>query len=257
MSISGSAKLRLLLAIVLFGTVTLAPVHGAELAKFKTIYSDNVTGSFALTGNTNQTCSTVLGEGQDSCAAARNFQGSLGQLNNEAHVMRDVELPVGAVDRSLIFNASANEISIPRNSQVIKAFLFWFGTLEIPASADFGVAPEDDSKADQVIFAGPGQDCLPVSECVVSGTQETESLGVGISGYYASVADVTNRVLSQQSGWQTSGTAQSAKYTVANVQAAQGKGTSAGWSLIVVYANAGEPLQHIELQSGLALIAPR
>ncbi|MBU6347373.1 MAG: cadherin-like domain-containing protein, partial [Actinomycetales bacterium] len=36
-----------------------------------------------------------------------------------------------------------------------------------------------------------------------------------------------------------------------------GKGTSAGWSLIVVYANAGEPLQHIELQSGLALIAPR
>ena len=230
----------------------------AELEPFKALFAENLSGSFALTGNTNQTCSTVLGPNSAECVAARNFHGDLRNINNDSHVMRNIEQSVGGIDRAQIFNSSANEIVIPRNSKVVKAFLFWFGTLEVPAKDDFGVAPVSPEDSNQVIFAGPKDNCQPISKCLVSGTQYTESLGSGIAGFYAAHADVTDSVTADlASGWTPIGASDQAKYTVANVQSAQGIGTSAGWSLVVVYANNQSALQHIEVKSGFALVAPR
>ena len=230
----------------------------AELESFRSVFAQNLTGSFALTGNTNQTCSTTLGIEQTSCQAARNFNSSMRELNNDAHVMRNIEQPIGTVDKSLIFNSSANEISIPRNSKVVSAFLYWFGTLEVPTEAEFGIAPNNPMKANQVLLAGPNDNCQTIAECTETGIQVTESLGSGISGFYAAHADVTKRVSDDlEQGWTASSTSETAKYTVANIQSAQGVGTSAGWSLIVIYTNSNSPLQHIELQSGFSLVAPR
>lgn len=234
--------------------------QSAELAQFASIYSANINGTFTLTGNTNQSCSTVLGAAAATCLSARDFSGLSSNLNNDAHVMRNTEVVMGDLPPSEIFNSSANEISVPAGSTITKAFLFWFGTLEVPDSADFGVAPISESKRGTVLFAGPGEDCsgAAIADCEVDGTVSTESLGAGQSGFYVAHADVTQKVAEQfGQDWAVKSDSKSALYSVGNIQGAQGLGTSAGWSLLVVYANASEDLQHIEIKSGLALVAPR
>jgi len=174
--------------------------------------------------------------------------------------MRNTEVTVGNLPSSQIFNSSANEISVPIGSTITKAFLFWFGTLEVPDSSDFGVAPVDESKRGTVLLAGPAEDCsgAAIADCEVDGTVSTESLGAGQSGFYVAHADVTQKVAEQfGQDWTVKSGSKSGVYSVGNIQGAQGLGTSAGWSLLVVYANSNQDLQHIEIKSGFALVAPR
>jgi uncharacterized repeat protein (TIGR01451 family) len=184
----------------------------------------------------------------------------MSNLNNDSHVMRNTQIPIANIQPSKIFNSSANEISVPTDSSVSKAVLFWFGTLEVPEASAFGVAPIDEAKRGQVLFAGPNDDCSGVAivECEVNGTVSTESLGAGQNGFYAAFADVTEKVATQFSHvWKIKSDQKTASYSVGNIQGAQGLGTSAGWTLLIVYANADEEIRHIEIQSGLALVAPR
>ncbi len=235
-------------------------VRSAELATFHSIYSANLTGSFTLTGNTNQTCSTVLGDNSSSCADSRNFSGPMSNLNNDAHVMRNTEMAMGNIDSKEIFNSSANEISVLSGSTISKAVLFWFGTLEVPEVNEFGVPPIDPAKRGTVLFVGPKDDCsgADIVNCEVDGTVSTESLGAGQNGFYVAHADVTDKIAAEFSqDWTTKSQQRSGSYSVGNIQGAQGIGTSAGWSLLIVYANANEDLRHVEIKSGLALVAPR
>ena len=235
-------------------------VRSAELAPFKSIYSANLTGSFTLTGNTNQSCSTVLGDNSSSCVDARNFNGPLSDFNNDEQVMRNTEIPMGKVDSKAIFNSSANEISVPSGSTISKAYLFWFGTLEVPQDSSFGIAPVNEAERGTVLFAGSKDDCsgAAIVNCEVNGTVSTESLGAGQNGFYVAHADVTNKIATDYSHYRTAKSQQESEiYSVGNIQGAQGIGTSAGWALMIVYANAAEDLRHIEVKSGLALVAPR
>ena len=251
-------NLAFIISVLSATVIGIPSAESAELATFQTLYSENLTGSFTLTGNSNQTCSTNLGPNSDSCYLARNFTGVANELNNDAHVMRNTEVSVAAVDSSKIFNSSINEIKIPASSQIKKAYLFWFGTLETPSAQEFGVAPLVASKANEVILAGPGEDCTPLTSCTVTGTQYTESLGAGESGFYVSHADVTTRIKQNYPElWSSSSGHRNAQFTVANVQGAQGLGTSAGWAIVLIYESAAEQLQHIEFKSGLTLVAPR
>jgi len=235
-------------------------VKSAELAPFNSIYSANLTGSVTLAGNTNQTCSATLGENAESCADALNFSGTVNNLNNDAHVMRNTQIEMANISPDAVFNSSSNEISVPTGSTLNKAVLFWFGTLEVPEATGFGVAPQDEKKRGTVLFAGPKDDCSggKIADCEVTGTVFTESLGAGQNGFYAAHADVTDKVATEVSSvWETKSQHKSAKYSVGNIQGAQGLGTSAGWALMIVYGNADEELRHIEIKSGLALVAPR
>lgn len=234
--------------------------QSAELAPFASIYSANLTGSFTLTGNTNQTCSTILGANASDCSRARNFAGPMSSLNNDWHVMRNSEITMGNIAQSEIFNSSANEVSVPSGSIITKAFLFWFGTLEVPDSSQFGIAVADEKKRGTVLFAGPAEDCSGalIENCEETGAVSTESLGAGQNGYYVAHADVTAKIVRQYSeNWTAESDQKSAVYSVGNVQSAQGVGTSAGWSLVVIYANPEQDLRHIEVKSGLALVAAR
>lgn len=234
--------------------------QSAELAPFNSIYSANLTGSFTLTGNTNQSCSSVLGDNSSSCADARNFNGPLSDFNNDVHVMRNTEIPMGKIDSKAIFNSSANEISVPSGSTISKAYLFWFGTLEVTNDSSFGVAPVNEAERGTVLFAGSKDDCsgAAIVNCEVDGAVSTESLGAGQDGFYVAHADVTNKIAAQFSHYRTTKPQQESEiYSVGNIQGAQGIGTSAGWTLMIVYANANEDLRHIEVKSGLALVAPR
>ena len=247
-------------AVMASGTTFTKVAGAAELTQFKSIYSANLNGAFTLTGNTNQSCSTDLGGATASCASARNFIGADSDLNNDAHVMRNTEVPIANLAPSEIFNSSTSEITVPSGSTISKAFLFWFGTLEVPSSAEFGIAPLDAANRGTVLFAGPSQDCSggAIADCEIHGTVYTESLGAGQNGYYVAHADVTEKLKTQFSKvWKAKSDTKTALYSVGNIQGAQGIGTSAGWSLLVVYANAAEDLQHIEIKSGLALVAPR
>ncbi|MCX6404825.1 MAG: Ig-like domain-containing protein [Actinobacteria bacterium] len=235
-------------------------VRSAELTPFNSIYSANLTGSFTLTGNTNQSCSTVLGDNSSSCADARNFNGTLSDFNNDVHVMRNTEIAMGNIDSKAIFNSSANEISVPSGSTISKAYLFWFGTLEVPQDSSFGITPVNEAERGTVLFAGSNDDCsgAAIVNCEVDGTVSTESLGAGQDGFYVAHADVTNKIATDYSHYRTTKSLQESEiYSVGNIQGAQGIGTSAGWTLMIVYANAAEELRHIEIKSGLALVAPR
>ena len=249
-----------IVTVLIFSYLVSIPANSAELAPFSSIFSANLTGSFTLTGNTNQSCSTALGDSSASCSGARNFSGQLMDLNNDSQVMRDVKVPMGDIEASQIFNSSANEIAVPTGSTISKAVLFWFGTLEVPDSSQFGIAPLNEAKRGTVLLAGPADNCsgAAISSCEVDGAVATESLGAGENGFYVGHADVTQKIADDYSTAWTKATGHlSALYSVGNIQGAQGIGTSSGWSLVVVFANPNQDLQHIEIKSGLALVAPR
>ena len=235
------------------------PASSVEIAPFTTLFAANTNGAFAVTGNTNQTCSISEGPNQATCLAARNFAGNPSDFNNESHVMRDYSVGMAGIEGKDLFNSSSNQLEVPVSAKILKAYLFWFGTLETPTPADFGVAPLDESMRDKVIFAGPGQDCsgTKIVDCLVDGRSTTESLGANQFGYYSAYSDVTARVSETQNSWATLGDKQHPVFSVGNIQGAQGVGTASGWSLVLVYQHPDEALRHLELQSGFAFIAAR
>ena len=236
-----------------------SPVNAIEITPFTSIYSENIHGQFVVTGNTNQSCSFTIGVNASYCHQAQDFQISNHQ-NNDDFVMRDVEQPMANIASSRLFNASSSQVQFPRGSTIAKAYLFWFGTLETPSQAHFGIEPQNAGQTNQVLFSRPNEDCsgLHISQCLVTGSTFTESIGSGESGYYISHADVTARLIDLNlMNWTTVGSIQSAVFSVGNVQGAQGIGTSAGWSLLVVYENPNESLKHVDIQAGFGFIAPR
>ena len=253
-------RIALVLVALVGQIVACAPSAPAiEIAPFTSIYSRNINGQFVVTGNTVQTCSDALGIHAHQCLEARNF-GSSTLINNDDFVMRNLVQPMGNIPSSQLINASSAQIQFPRGAIVKKAFLFWFGNLETPSQSQFGIAPQDESAKNKVLFSRPNENCSGVKEsaCTISGSVYTESLGANQEGFYSAHADVTTKLLdSHNMEWTTIGDIQSAIFSVGNIQGAQGLGTSAGWSLVVVYAHPDENFRRINIDTGFGFIAPR
>ena len=253
-------RIALVLVALVGQIVACAPSAPAiEIAPFTSVYSRNINGQFALTGNSVQTCSDALGVNASHCIEARNF-GSTAKINNDDFVMRNLVQPMGNIPSSQLINASSAQIQFPRGAIVKKAFLFWFGNLETPSQAQFEIAPQDESAKNKVLFSRPNENCSGVKEsaCTISGSVYTESLGANQEGFYSAHADVTTKLLdSHNMEWTTIGDIQSAIFSVGNIQGAQGLGTSAGWSLVVVYTHPDENFRHINIDTGFGFIAPR
>lgn len=117
------------------------------------------------------------------------------------------------------FNSSSAALDMPPGSTVRFAGLYWGGQ-------------DNDADRDEVLFeVGAGQGYQTVTASVID-----TSGSINYQGF----ADVTSLVAAQGNDI----------YTVANVQAREGRGRYAGWSLVVVYENPDEPWRNLTVFDG-------
>ncbi|MGA5898063.1 DUF3344 domain-containing protein [Streptomyces venetus] len=129
------------------------------------------------------------------------------------------------------YNSSRGEVRLPSGSRVSYARLYWGGNLR----AGEQKPPEDNGR---VLVAEPGGEYKELIADTVVGHRELD----GMDAFQAS-ADVTRLVREGGPGL----------YTVAQINIAMGNspaGTWGGWTLVVAYERAEEPLRHLSLWDG-------
>lgn len=129
------------------------------------------------------------------------------------------------------YNSSRGEVNLPAGSRVTYARLYWGGNLRVGEQKP----PEDNGR---VLIAEPGGDYKELLADTVVGHRVAD----GADAFQAS-ADVTRLVQDAGPGL----------YTVAQVNVAMGRseaGAWGGWTLVVAYENAEEPLRHLAIWDG-------
>lgn len=129
------------------------------------------------------------------------------------------------------YNSSRAEVRLPRDARVTYARLYWGGNLRVGEQKP----PKDNGR---VLIAEPGG----AYKAVLADTVVGHRVAPGADAFQAS-ADVTKLVRSSGSGL----------YTVAQVNVAMGRsaaGAWGGWTLVVAYEKAAEPLRHLVLWDG-------
>lgn len=245
-----------LVTINLLTLITATQSSAVTLASFTTRYEANLSGDFGITGNTVVTCSEESGDfGSSSCVNARAGEGPLISLDNDAHKMRNLEVPLGLLESSKVFNSSVGELRVPPGSTIKYAELFWSGSLLVDSG---DIPPVDAAAKNEVLFAVGNQDCtLPGDPCVVTANADqvaVESLGVD-SGQYRASAVVTSEL--QAADFSTSDGVSKLNLAVGNVQTSLGVDKAAGWSVMVVYENSDSELRHVQILGGLGVVARR
>ncbi|MGW3233667.1 DUF7927 domain-containing protein [Kitasatospora sp. NPDC001095] len=152
--------------------------------------------------------------------------------------------------------ASSAKLNIPAGARVLNARLYWQLN---PVGTSLTSTSGDASKADQVSVKVPGAtgyqrltaDTYDWFDQKVGGTPPAPLTA------HAGVKDVTELVRSAGSG----------EYTVADIQACQGRSSAGdfggqnvgcwgGWSLVVAYEDPKEPLRYLQVWDGYQLIRP-
>ncbi|MEP6634008.1 MAG: DUF11 domain-containing protein, partial [Luteimonas sp.] len=212
-----------LIALSLLATTN---VFASTLVRgFTPRFSVTTRGDLLVIGNTVMTCpgtSAICAPAQNgvSVAAANN--------NNNAHDM--VWINTDAVTTSPE-NSSRATLTIPGGSTVLFAGLYWGA--DTSAGTNGSAAPTPANR-NQVRFATPA-----------SGFAITTAAQVDISGSrYSGFADVTARVQAGGGGL----------YRVSGVQAGRGQDRYAGWTLVVIVANASLPPRNMVVFDGYATI---
>jgi len=171
-----------------------------------------------LIGNQLLNCPT----GAAGCTAAQNGSG-----NNNDYAMVYVDVDGDAST----FNSSSATLTFPAGASVLRAYLYWGGD----TSASSGGAAAPTPAANNTIeFKAPGG----AYQTITAGT--LDSTGSRFSG----VADVTSIVSAAGGG----------VYTAANLQAGTGGDRYGGWSLVVIYQDATQPLRSVTLFDGAATV---
>ncbi|MEU8452924.1 DUF3344 domain-containing protein [Streptomyces griseoaurantiacus] len=135
------------------------------------------------------------------------------------------------------YNSSRAELRLPPGASVRYARLYWGGNLRVGEQKP----PADNGR---VLIAEPGG----AYKALLADTVVGHRAAHGADAYQAS-ADVTGLVRSSGSG----------AYTVAQINVAKGRsaaGSWGGWTLVVAYDKASEPLRHLALWDGFEALAP-
>jgi RNA polymerase sigma factor (sigma-70 family) len=194
------------------------------------LYTDFDTGSVLIVGNSSMTCNV---KASSTCADAQKGVATVPKvpdtLNRQLQPMIYVDNPtVRDADGRDPFNASSATLALG-DATVSRAYLVWGGDTRIERSSAI-----DPTKQNQVRLTTPDG----AFHDVVSTTVETWTDG----SIYSAYADVTDLVRS-------TGT-----YRVSDIQAAQGVGGLAGWSLVVVTHDPAAPMRLLAVTTPGALI---
>ncbi|MFC8274486.1 DUF3344 domain-containing protein [Streptomyces sp. NPDC057271] len=135
------------------------------------------------------------------------------------------------------YNSSSAEVRVPAGSRVSYARLYWGGNLKVGEQK-----PHKDNG--RVLIAEPGGRYKAVLADSTIGHRTAD----GADAFQAS-ADVTELVRSARDGL----------WTVAQVNVAMGRsavGGWGGWTLVVAYENAADPLRRLTLWDGFETVGP-
>jgi uncharacterized repeat protein (TIGR01451 family) len=228
----------LALTAALCTVLPLAVANAAE-RPFEPRFSTNVNGQITSAANALLQCpnDTVDGGLNAQCNQAR---AGTNARNNNSMDMRMIDVDS---DPST-FNSSRADLALPSGYEVLFAGLYWTADTSrgdvIKGTNGFVGAPSAAPNAaalGQVLFTVPG---------AASSTAVTaSSLDQATSKEYGAFADVTALVRSAGPG----------TYTVANVQAGTGGNRGGGWTLLVAYADADEPLRNLAVSDGFLKVA--
>ena len=223
---------------VISALIPLAAASAAE-RPFALRYSTNVNGQITSAANTSMQCpsDTVDASLNTQCNQARSGTNA---RNNNSFDMRMLDVDS---DPST-FNSSRADLALPSGYEVLFAGLYWTGDTSrgdvIKGTNGFVGAPTAAPNAGaigQVLFTVPGASTsTAVTASSVDQTTTKE---------YGAFADVTSLVRAAGPG----------SYTVANVQAGTGGNRGAGWTLVVAYADADEPLRNLTVSDGFLKVA--
>ncbi|WP_330290884.1 DUF3344 domain-containing protein [Streptomyces sp. NBC_00576] len=221
------------------GTATAEPPVGTESGKEKEPEAERLAfaqryrvlqhGGIVRAANASISCRTTLG----TCAGVRQGENlTAGTGAAKAAVNGDFDMFYVDVDSDPhTYNSSRAEVRVPQGSQVSYARLYWGGNLMVGEQKP----PKDNGR---VLIAEPGGQYKELLADSVVGHRVAH----GADAFQAS-ADVTKLVRESGSGL----------YTVAQINVAMGNsaaGAWGGWTLVVAYENAAEPLRHLAVWDG-------
>ena len=230
-------------------TLIVAPAQSVVLQDMSIAYQGTLNGNFASTGNTVLTCSTTTGANANLCADARQRKGT--KLNNDDFVMTNLKTSFSKLPSTNVFNSSQGVLSIPANSEIVHATLFWSGSLRLNSG---DTAAIDSSKKNRVLLALGNESCSGTTSCqVTSARSDVYQVNAQSNlGPYRASADVTSRFTNTNQEWTLSGPHQTMLISVANIQTTLGIDKAAGWGILVAYKDPDSSPRSITIYKGFA-----
>ncbi|MEU3615838.1 DUF3344 domain-containing protein [Streptomyces sp. NPDC006872] len=200
------------------------PAAEAERLAFAQRYHATQHGGIVRAANAAISCRAAPATGAaPTCPAVR--QGKAAANNDFDMFYVDVDSDPNT------YNSSRAEVRLPLGARVSYARLYWGGNLRVGEQKP----PKDNGR---VLIAEPGGEYKEVLADTVVGHRVAQ----GADAFQAS-ADVTKLVRESGRGL----------YTVAQINVAMGKsaaGAWGGWTLVVAYENAAEPLRDLSVWDG-------
>ena len=202
--------------VAAFAAVTVLAFAGAASAHADP-FAQRAGGLWTIHGDIAMAGNGVLScpTGAAGCSAAR--AGS-GHVDNNDWVMANIDVDGDPTT----FNSSSATLDLPPGATVRFAGLYWAGQSAAATRSAVGLRL-------------PGETAYRAIDA--------SSLQTSGAGWYQGFADVTAIVAS------------SGQYTVSNVRADLATGRSAGWTLVVVYELAADPLRNLSVFDGLETVA--
>jgi fibronectin-binding autotransporter adhesin len=208
--------LLLAFAAVAFGV--LPGVAAAADRAFAPRFQTHTRGNFAFAANALMTCPTATA----GCPAARAGTGTATQNNDDNWTMGFIDADADATTT----DSSSATLTVPAGATVAWAGLYWGGD---SAAASRGT----------MSLKSPGA----AGYTAVTSTQTDTSTSNPTR--YQGFADVTAQVAAGGTG----------SYWGANVQSTTGTNRYAGWSLVVAYRLASDPVRNLSVFDGLVSVA--
>ena len=216
--------MRIRAFLVLCAVLLIAPAAAHADRDFANRFALSTHGDIRIVGNKLHDC-----PGDTGCQEARDTFSTTYFNNDHAMVQLDVDSDTAT------FNSSRATLDLPAGAEVRFAGLYWGATLSGTEGPTPAEAPEERGT---VKFDPPGAGGY---ETVTATTLETP---IFTDEFYGGFADVTERVVAAGEG----------SYAVADVQSSTGKSTVAGWSLVVAYEQAAEPLRNLTVFDGFTFM---
>ncbi|GGK12576.1 hypothetical protein GCM10011583_50790 [Streptomyces camponoticapitis] len=206
-----------------------APAEEAARIPFARRYHAVQHGGIVRAANSAITCRTTGRFTPVTPAAASACEGARDSATaaNERYDMFYTDLD----DDPNTYNSTRSELRVPAGAKVSYARLYWGGNLRVGEQKP----PQDNGR---VLIAEPGGAYKEVLSDTLIGHRTAD----GADAYQAS-ADITPLVRSAGSG----------VYTVAQINVAMGRtaaGAWGGWTMVVAYERAEDPLRHLALWDG-------
>ncbi|TDD59403.1 DUF11 domain-containing protein [Kribbella antibiotica] len=219
-------RLRLGIALLLVAGFSLVPTATAQAETIRTfgkVFGAQTNGAIRITGNALETCDTSVA----NCRAA--LAGSATGASNNEWAMRLLDADSDTTTKS----SSAATVSVPDGAKVLYAGLFWGASR---AAGTGGTASAGDGKTIKLKL--PGETSY---QTLTAG--RTDYLSAATQDY-SSYLDITEVVQKAGDG----------EYWGADVAAGTGADRYAGWSLVIAYEDADEPLRDLTVFNGYARV---